>query len=212
MEKANKYQIIKSQRKTLSLTIKEGAVLVRAPFGVSETYIAAFVEKHARWIEKRLKSYEERPILNLRDGATITMFGTNYLLCTGRDRIEGGCVYLRAENREEAFVKLIKKFSLEVMSVLTERIAARYRFHYSHVRISSARGRWGSCNKERVIAYTFRVAFLAPELCEYVVVHELAHTVQFDHSPAFWKIVEQILPDWKERRRKLKLSGAMQIL
>lgn len=208
-----KYELVRSNRKTLSLSVtREGRVIVRAPIFASEEYISAFVENHTSWINKKLRELSSKERLDLKDGAMLHLFGSRYMIKSGRARISEGVIFLPQEGREMALIRLLKRFSLEVMTILTERIARRFGFQYSNVRISSARGRWGSCNRQGVIAYTFRVAFLLPALCEYVAVHELAHTVQFDHSPAFWRIVEKVLPDWKNRRKSLKLSGVMSFL
>lgn len=187
-------------------------MVVRAPIFASDDYVSAFVEKHVSWINKKLQELSATEKLDLTDGAVLLLFGSRYIIKSGRARISGGEIFLPQEAREEALKRLLKRFSLEVMTILTERISRRFGFRYSDVRISSARGRWGSCNRQGVIAYTFRVAFLPPPLCEYVAVHELAHTVHFDHSPAFWKTVEKVLPDWKIRRKSLKSSSAMSFL
>lgn len=187
-------------------------MIVRAPVFTPEEYISTFVENHISWINKKLRELSPKEKLDLKEGAVLLLFGSRYIIKTGRARISDGVIFLPQEGREVALIRLLKRFSLEVMTILTERIARRFGFRYSNVRVSSARGRWGSCNKKGVIAYTFRVAFLPPALCEYVAVHELAHTVQFDHSPAFWRIVEKVLPDWKIRRKTLKSSSVMSFL
>lgn len=198
-------RILRSNRKTLSLTVtKEGEVLVRAPYGVSDEYVSDFVNKHCRWIEKRIAARREAPLPSFADGDAVVLFGTEYSIGSGRVGLSDCFLFLPQERRNEAFARFLKKFTAEVMTSFTDRLAARYGFSFSGVRISSARGRWGSCNKTKMIAYSFRIAFLPPDLCEYVAVHELAHTVCFDHSRAFWQIVERALPDWKERRKRLK--------
>ena len=206
-------KIVRSRRKTLSLSVtREGEVVVRAPYGVSKDYISRFVGSHASWIEKRLQAVEQRPKLDLSNGANLLLFGSAYTIASGRTRIGEGMIFLPEEGREDALARLLKKFSLQVMEKVTSRIAGEYGFCYHAVRISSARGRWGSCNRDGVIAYTFRVAFLPPELCEYVAVHELAHTVVFNHSAEFWEVVGDILPDWKARRKALKANPAIEFL
>ncbi len=198
------YQIIRSKRKTLALTVtREGKIVVRAPYVVSERYVAYFVAKHGEWIQRRLLQLAQRPRAELSDGSKLVLFGNSYTVKTGVARIGDGEVCLPREGREQALIRLLKMLAFEEMSALTAYVAKRYGFHYLRVRISSAKGRWGSCNREGVIAYSFRVAFLPPELCKYVAVHELAHTVQFNHSPKFWETVEKVLPDWKLRRKML---------
>jgi hypothetical protein len=66
------------------------------------------------------------------------------------------------------------------------------------------RSRWGSYSRRGVIASTVFLAFLPRDLCEYIVVHELCHSIVFSHSPAFWELVEHAIPDYKERIQRLK--------
>lgn len=203
-------RIFRSKRKTLALSVsRNGEVVVRAPYGVTEESIIAFVRKHERWIERRLAERNRAP-LSLSDGSQVVLFGSAYRIESGeRERFNGNSLILPAQERETAFARLLKRHACEVMQRFTEQIACIYGFSYAKVRVSSARGRWGSCNRKGVIAYTFRIAFLPPRLCEYVAVHELAHTVCFDHSPVFWKEVERVLPDWKNRRKELKSCSAV---
>ena len=112
----------------------------------------------------------------------------------------------------------VVSFTGEVMEMYTRQLARRLGFSQlakrldfcvQGVRVNSARGRWGSCSKEGVIHYSFRIAFLPTALVEYIAVHELCHTVCFDHSPAFWAQVESCLPDWKELRSALKAKSSL---
>ena len=72
------------------------------------------------------------------------------------------------------------------------------------VRITSAKTRWGSCSAKGGLNFSWRLLLAPPEAVDYVVVHELAHLVEFNHSPRFWAIVKGILPDYKARRQSLK--------
>lgn len=208
-----KPKIIRSNRKTLSLSVtEEGEILIRAPFGVPERDLYAFARKNSEWIEKRLSALETATKLNLSDGSRLVLFGKDYFIRTGKGGISGSEIFLPLEKRKESLVRILKKLALEETAALTDRIARRYGFCYKKVRISSARGRWGSCSRDRVIAYSFRVAFLEPALFEYIAVHELSHTVCFSHNGEFWEVVGSILPDWKIRRKMLKNSGVMQFL
>lgn len=201
-------QILHSKRKTLSLSLgKDGNALVRAPYGVSEEEIFAFVKKHEFWLGRRLAERQSAPQITYQDGDKFYLFGSEYLVKSGRVRIADGIIYLPSENRERALIKLLKKIAFEEMTELTQNIARAYGFSYSDIRISSARGRWGSCSRKSVLAYTFRVAFLDRALCEYIAVHELCHTVHFNHSKLFWRKVQSILPDYLLRRKRLKQCG-----
>jgi predicted metal-dependent hydrolase len=75
---------------------------------------------------------------------------------------------------------------------------------YGRITITSARTRFGSCSSEGNISYSYRLMLYPEEAIDYVVVHELAHRREMNHSPRFYAIVERILPDYKERRKLLK--------
>jgi predicted metal-dependent hydrolase len=75
---------------------------------------------------------------------------------------------------------------------------------WTRLRLSSATTRWGSAHADGAIHLNWRLIHLAPELIDYVVVHELCHLREMNHSPAFWRLVEAVLPDQAERRRALR--------
>jgi predicted metal-dependent hydrolase len=80
---------------------------------------------------------------------------------------------------------------------------------YTSITITSAKTRWGSCSGDNALRYTYRLLYCPKEIIDYVVVHELAHTVEHNHSKRFWQVVERYIPDWKERRKWLKAHGIL---
>ena len=72
------------------------------------------------------------------------------------------------------------------------------------IKITSARTRFGSCSAKNSICFSWRLMLYPPEAIDYVIVHELAHIRHHDHSPAFYALIEQYLPDWKARMKLLK--------
>lgn len=213
MEQQLYYRVVRSNRKTVSLRIeRDGSVVVRAPYRVGKASIDDFVKRHEKWVYSKLQARKDF-VFDLSDGKELVLFGSTYLICSGETRLDGNCIYLPDKQREEAFIRLLKKFSSEVLAILTREIARKYGFCYERIRISSARSRWGSCNRHGVISYSFRVAFLTPSLCEYIIVHELCHTKYFNHGKEFWNEVEKILPQSSTLRKELKkCSGIMNIL
>ena len=198
--------VIRAKRKTLSLTVKRnGEIVVRAPLKTSEKAIEQFVNAHAEWINKR-KTALNRNSLVLTDGAELLLFGTSVRIATGKKKTEfcNGTLYLPEENRESALIAYLKKLTRERMTFLTDSIAKRYGFSYASLRVSGARGRWGSCSRDGRISYSFRIAFLPEELIAAIAVHELCHTRHFNHSAAFWAEVEAIVPSYPNVRKALK--------
>ena len=201
------YRIVRSKRKSLVLTLQDGEPVVRAPHGVPEEKIDAFVNKHRLWLARRVSERKNLPSFEL--GGRITLFGKEYLLAEGRTRISGETIYLPREKTEAALVRLLKKTTLGYMSALTAALAEQYGFSYNSVKVSSAHSRWGSCNSKGNISYSFRVALLPVALSVYVAVHELCHTRQLNHSAKFWREVERVLPDYKLRRKALRQNSAI---
>lgn len=81
----------------------------------------------------------------------------------------------------------------------------RYGFVYKKVRVCNQKTRWGSCSKRGTISVNYRVAHLPTDLADYVLVHELCHLKEMNHSRAFWDLVAQRIPEYLERRRQLKM-------
>lgn len=82
-----------------------------------------------------------------------------------------------------------------------------YNFSFSGIKITNTKTQWGSCSAQRVLSFNFRIAFVEPKLADYLIVHELCHLREFNHSPRFWKLVELAIPDYKTARAELKRQG-----
>lgn len=93
------------------------------------------------------------------------------------------------------------------MSERVAHYAHEYELHYGQVRVTSALTRWGSCSGRNNLSFPWRLMMAPPEVIDYVVVHELAHTVHKNHSPRFWGLVESIMPEWRVHRMHLKENG-----
>ncbi len=201
------YVLLRERRKTVTLFVSPlGELTVRAPLRLAESEIEKVIARHSRWIEKRMAQFSASQI-SFGEGDVLRLFGEDYTIKRGRAKIVGKEIYLPDEARERSLKGLLKRLTLARMQTMTEMLATAHDFKYGYVRVSSARGRWGSCNREKTIAYTFRLSFLPLKLCEYVAVHELCHTRHMNHSVAFWNEVGKVLPDWKQRRKELKELG-----
>ncbi len=195
---------MRGQRTTLSMTVKDGNIIVRVPKDISDQRIEEFVYRHRVWIMRRLKEQAERPRPDFSDGSVIEILGKERRIATGSKKITADMLFLPQENREKALIGLLKTLTRERLTAVTEELALKYGFHYGRIKVTSARTRWGSCNAKGTIAYSFRAAFLPEELVRYLAAHELCHTRYMDHGKAFWELLEAIIPDCKALRRKLK--------
>ena len=122
---------------------------------------------------------------------------------------EKDVIYLPENNPKERLIKWLKNNAQRIFTSVTAHTAARMDASYKSVTVTSARGRWGSCSGDNALHYSFRLIYAPKDVIEYVAVHELAHTKHKNHSKAFWTEVEKYVPDWKIKRKWLKLHGGL---
>ena len=96
-----------------------------------------------------------------------------------------------------------------ILTERTDHFAQQFGLKYRSIRITSARTRWGSCSQLNALSFTWRLVMTPIEIVDYIVVHELAHVVEKNHSRAFWSQVERMLPDYRIRRKWLKTNGRL---
>ncbi len=120
-------------------------------------------------------------------------------------------VYRRVRRRRRVASVASQKGFLEhkstALALVQTRIAffnQHYGFTIGRVAIKNQQSRWGSCSKRGNLNFTYRLALLPSELSDYVIVHELCHLSEFNHSPAFWVRVAECVPDYRARRMTLK--------
>lgn len=90
------------------------------------------------------------------------------------------------------------------MKELLEQLNRRYGFSYGRVAIRDQRRRWGSCSSAGNLNFNYKILFLPSALQEYIVTHELCHLAEFNHGPAFWRLVASTVPDYRQRRQHLR--------
>ena len=212
------HQIIRSKRKTLALIVKpDGSLIVRAPLRTSEKTIREFVEKNRQWIEKihaKARSTPTSAPKQYLPGETFIYLGTPYPL---EIVVEQKKSLLLDENfklaksaQSDAALAFEHWYRIQARQILIERVnfyAKQCSFQYKKIGITSARTRWGSCSVTGSLNFAWRLIMAPLEVVDYVVVHELVHTVFHNHSKHFWHRVEKIMSDYKERRNWLRRNG-----
>ena len=210
-------KLVRSKRKTLSLIVEiDGTLTVRAPLRMKEADIRGFIEAKSGWI-KRKQTKARAVALAPRqyvDGETFLYLGNEVPLRLVPDRkpalVMDGVFKLTKSAQPRADSVFEAWYKKQARSVLTGRVeffARKYGFDAGKIRISSARTRWGSCSAKSTLSFTWRLVMAPPQVIDYVVVHELCHLRELNHSPSFWAQVEAILPDFKSHRKWLKHNG-----
>ena len=214
-------KIIRSKRKTISLTVTRAAELVvRCPEKTSIDYIEDLIERRSGWISEKMKAASEYSSLHVKpvfsDGGRILYLG-HYLalelsdaakkISVDGDRLTFPVKYLSSP--EDRLKMWYHSEAKRIISERTAALAAEYHFKYTGIKISGARTRWGSCSYKNGLSFTRRLVMAPVETVDYVIIHELCHTVIKNHSKTFWAKVKSILPDYKIRRGWLKDNRAL---
>ena len=217
-------KLVRSRRRTLALVIEaDGSLTVRAPLRMKATDIQRFIEAKADWIErKQVRAQQEavRPH-QFGDGETFLYLGREIplrLVPTKGPRrgdqtpalVMDGVFKLAECSLPQAGSLFQAWYKKQARAVLTERVeffAHEHGFTVKKIRISSARTRWGSCSTKGTLSFTWRLVMAPLEVIDYVVVHELCHLQELNHSQSFWARVEAILPGYRPCRQWLKHNG-----
>lgn len=109
---------------------------------------------------------------------------------------------LKRDNREHFLLN--KDAALELIREKLSEFNTYYQLEYNRISVRNQITRWGSCSKHRNLNFNYKILFLASALSDYIIVHELCHLKEFNHSANFWALVAKNIPDYKERRKELK--------
>ncbi len=172
------YEVIRSRRKTLCAEVREGRLVVRAPLRATNEEISAFVLKNREWIEKHMARAQARA--EARSG-------------------------VRKLTEEE-----IRALAQQALQVIPERAAcyaARIGVRYGRITIRLQKTRWGSCSSKGNLNFNCLLMLAPPEALDSVVVHELCHLKELNHSARFYSEVLRVFPDYRKWQKWLKENG-----
>ena len=178
-------EVVYSRRRTLGLEVRaDGRVILRAPKGLSNQAVMDFVKERQAWIVQ--KWFETERIRRQKAERPPRDYEQNPAL--------------EAQYRKEARRRITERAAY---------FAEKMGVDYGRIAIKAAKTRWGSCSAQGNLNFHWKLILMPPAILDYVVVHELAHRIEMNHSPRFWAQVERILPDYRERRRWLKENGGL---
>jgi len=220
MDNPFSYDLVRSKRrrKTLSLQIKEdGKIVVYVPHRTPEGEIERFFEKHRSWIIKKIAEKEGRigrPESSFLPDEKFFYLGEAYPLEI-HEGIEGGRpltlsfgkFILSQDCIEKARDLFIAWYTKEAKDRLAERVdyySNRFQLFPKGLKITSAKSRWGSCSRDNRLCISWRIMMAPLSVIDYILIHELVHIKEKNHSRKFWNCVGALLPDYKKDRRWLR--------
>jgi predicted metal-dependent hydrolase len=218
------YTLKRSQRRrSISLTIDEDGLRVGAPWRASQRRIESLLVSHARWIVRKLAEWRTRrpPPFIWQADAPVMMLGEPLMLAPdlkrGATERDGDRLYIAADaNNPDTLAHHVIAWLRATAQGWFEQRAAHYApligVQVSAIRLSNAKTRWGTCHPDGRIHLNWKLIQMPPDLIDYVVVHELAHLREPNHSRRFWHWVANVLPDYEQRRQTLRREGHRYLL
>ncbi|MDR0885521.1 MAG: M48 family metallopeptidase [Clostridiales Family XIII bacterium] len=216
------YTLIRTNRRSAEIRItKAGDIEVRAPQRLAKKHIDEFVLSKRKWIKDKqslvlARNEKKADFLSDLINASILMMGMEVPIIfdtSSKLYLDNNVIHMPAHlqtEKDKARIKhnLIRLYKHIAKSSLQNRVtkyAAQMDVHPQNIKVTSAKTRWGSCSSKGNINFSWRLIMAEPAVIDYVVVHELAHLKQMNHSSRFWAEVENVLPDYKARQAKLKV-------
>ena len=217
-------QLRRSRRaKHLRLVVTPAGVELVVPATISEARALEFLHRHRAWARHKLAELSgqggQRPPQDLASGETVPFQGSEVPLLIRQIQGRGARVHFDGQFvisvpqgspaqagqwARAALLAWIKAWLRGETERLIARHAGRAGLQPRQIRIKQMKSRWGSCGPNNDINLNWLLAFAPPSVLEYVVVHELCHLRELNHSARFWALVAAELPDWRRRRKDLR--------
>ncbi len=220
----NNINIAYKKVKNLKLSISnDGAINITSPIGVSEKEIYKLLESKKSWIERHQQrisqnqkfDYEKYSLEHgsfvyfLGRACTVQLIESRQNIITEYDNIVSFHLNQSVINNHEFKVELLEEFYRDRADIILNNLVAKYlkitNQEIARVTIKKTKTRWGSCNYvKKTINLNFNLVLRDIDAIEYVVLHEIAHLKHPNHSREFYAYIQDYMPDWKAREKKLK--------
>lgn len=194
---------------------RTGQLQINVPFMTHESDIDAFIRSKISWIKrnisKRLSMIPESPIL-YDEGEMHRYMGVDYpltLMTASQSKVDLSHDKLYVYHRQNASIKNIldkwyKNSALKYLKIRTRQLAEAFNMpKINDIKVRYMKARWGSCSSRAVITYNVHLIKTAPEIIDYVIIHELCHLIHPNHGPHFYQLQSQLNPNWKLQKAEL---------
>jgi predicted metal-dependent hydrolase len=215
------FQIIYSQRKTVSLSVeRDASIIVRAPEGTPEEAIHRAVKAKKLWLYEKVQHKQKYPHHKQRkefvSGESILYLGRNYRLEVKDEDIPGVVFRSRfvisRKNQPQA-AQLFRSWYTERAHERLPRRAKDFAdalgVYFNRVLVSDLKVRWGSCTPKSNLNFNWRIMKAPTSIIDYLIVHELAHLIEPNHTPRFWNIIAVQVPQVAWAKQWLREHGEL---
>lgn len=218
-----RYKIKKSsRRKTTQIIVNRSNVQVISPLKKSERQIQNLVKQHSKWIyTKQLLAQEEKPFrLTFEHGSRLPFFGRKYFLNVKKTKktesfsLKNGEFVARVNKASKSriqklYLDWLKRKALPQLEKSVKKYAKKIGIIHSKILIKNQKNRWGSVSKNGTINFNQKLIRAPSKIVDYVAAHEVCHLRIPNHSPAYWKLLGSIMPDFNERKQWLRLNRSL---
>lgn len=205
---------VSGRARRISVRVDQGQVTLVLPRAGLLPQGEVFIRRQERWITSQLAQTKVAPWARLTTGSVVRILGEELLIEHHHgERIkvceQSGTLRVTTPTvNSAATLAKISKYLRDKYGPLikyrVEELAKLYSFSYREITIRDQTSRWGSCSHERNLNFNWRLIFAPIKVMDYVIIHELAHTLQMNHSAKFWAIVERCDPSYQHSREWLK--------
>lgn len=187
----------------------DGTPCVTIPRGGSAAAAREFVERNRPWLERQWQAMASRPRTSseLRTGSTILFRGDTVPIEsteTGQIRVGNETLLDPGGNLRPAIERHFRQLAARELPARLLELANQHGFSVSRITVRAQRSRWGSCSRRATVSLNWRLIQTPPHVRDYIILHELAHLRQMNHSSRFWAEVERLCPDYLAAERWLK--------
>jgi len=213
------YHLKRRQRRSLGLKITFDGLVVHAPFLMSKNKINTLLVNKTKWLLSKINSIQPTPTsFKVGDNEVFMLLGTDIIIKTniGLKRainISSNICMITQKDKDndiqitQYFKKWLKQHALEFFSDRVQFYCRKNGFSVRNIYISNAKTRWGTCNSKADIRLNWRLIQAPLDVIDYVICHELSHTLFMNHSQQFWHQVSTIFPNYKDAESYLKVQG-----
>ena len=199
---------LKARYMRLQVQIEKGLEVI-VPRGIEKKEAEDFILRKEDWILKHLNTKRERGGTrylgkDIKISQVFDLFITRHKLSFKEGVLHITSPENSRDEIKEVYEAWIKHLGKKYIPARVQQLAREHRFNYNKVIIKGQKTRWGSCSMRKIISFNYKLMRYREEVIDYVIIHELCHLKEMNHSRGFWELVGEICPDYKTLKKELK--------